>query len=130
MNIPRRNASPKMERDADAGVVGCATKFRKLCTESRPDFPAIRDAVKGRQDAWCVKLRFVIAVTRCHSGGRLAVQEVYHGVLVASDFLSEVERDVLRWGGNAKTATPDRSISMACWKQHTRLDSTHRTCKC
>jgi hypothetical protein len=36
------------------------------------------------------------------------MQEVFHGVLVAGDFLSEAERDVLRWGGNAKTATPDR----------------------
>ncbi len=33
---------------------------------------------------------------------------MYHGILVTSDFLSEAERDVLRWGGNAKTATPDR----------------------
>ena len=36
------------------------------------------------------------------------LQEVFHGILVAGDFLSEAERDVLRWGGNAKTATPDR----------------------
>ena len=40
------------------------------------------------------------------------MQEVYHGSLVTSDFLSEAERDVLRWGGNAKTATPDRYSEM------------------
>ena len=36
------------------------------------------------------------------------MQEVYYGVLLGGDFLTVVERDVLRWGGNAKTATPAR----------------------
>ena len=52
----------------------------------------------------------------CQCSGSLTVaQEVYHGILVTSDFLSAAERDVLRWGGNAKTATPDRSGNCSCW---------------
>ena len=35
-------------------------------------------------------------------------QEIYFGVLVAGDFLTDEERDVLRWGGNAKVTTPAR----------------------
>lgn len=36
------------------------------------------------------------------------VQEVYYGVLHAGDFLTAEERDVLRWGGNAKVTVPPR----------------------
>jgi len=39
---------------------------------------------------------------------RAEAQEVYYGVLVAGQFLTADEHDVLRWGGNAKTATPSR----------------------
>lgn len=35
-------------------------------------------------------------------------QEVYYGVLHAGDFLTAEERDVLRWGGNAKVTVPPR----------------------
>lgn len=39
---------------------------------------------------------------------RAEQQEVYYGVLHAGDFLTDEERDVLRWGGNAKVTVPQR----------------------
>jgi len=52
---------------------------------------------------------------------------VYYGVLAAGDFLTTDERDVLRWGGNAKTVTPARfQAGSRTYKHATALETLVR----
>mmetsp|Transcript_20166 Transcript_20166/g.60839 ORF Transcript_20166/g.60839 Transcript_20166/m.60839 type:complete len:236 (+) Transcript_20166:132-839(+) len=57
---------------------------------------------------------------------RAEAQEVYYGVLVGGDFLTDQERDILRWGQNGKIKTPTRfqrsSVSGKVYVRATALE--------